>query len=80
MQKCEELFFQWYLMVLFLSFIKKRERIAAFSEIFVVLLQAYGFIISLSVRMFYIHARQCLYYAEKKILGYKFKEIYRADE
>ena len=37
MQKCEELFFQWYLMVLFLSFHKKRERIAAFSDFFVVL-------------------------------------------
>ena len=41
-------------------FRKHFENIVPFSEIILVLLQAYGFIISTSVCMFHIHACQCL--------------------
>ena len=44
-------------MVIFYFF----EKFVPFLKIIVVLLQAYGFIISTSVCMFYIHAHQCLH-------------------
>ena len=49
------------LLVWFICIFRKHfENIVPFSEIILVLLQAYGFIISTSVCMFYIHACQCL--------------------